>query len=88
MWCLSSRGIKLRSESQPEQALQHVFKQKPTGRQAYRPQAAFSVPVSVMQHYRQSSIVVPVKVPHGGVRNCLSNPHLPVHSFCTSHQQL
>lgn len=48
MWCLSSRGIKLRSESQPEQAPQHVFKQKPIGRQAYRPQAAFSVPVSVM----------------------------------------
>lgn len=38
-----SKGIKLRSESEPEQALQHVFKQKSTGRRALTLQAAFFV---------------------------------------------
>ena len=40
-------GIKLSSESQPELARQHVVKQKPVGRRAWRRRAAFYVPVGV-----------------------------------------
>lgn len=36
--------IKLKSESQPELALRHVFKQKPAGRRARRQQAVFLCP--------------------------------------------
>lgn len=44
LWRRSSRGIKLSSESQPELALQHVVKQKPVGRRAFRRRAAFFFP--------------------------------------------
>lgn len=84
VWLFYSRGIKLRKWESTWAGCQRTFKQKPVGRHAQdSKQFPFFLffPIHVTQHHRQRSIRVSVNAPQ-----CLANPQLPVHTFCTGHK--